>query len=145
MSALEEIARQLETRGYRITPSRRAVIAAILQQPGHFTADDLLHRCPGAGRATLFRTIRLLSQLGVVCRVLMEDGTRHYAVSRREHHHHLVCTACGQVQDLDQCAIEGVVRELSQSSGYEIDGHWLELYGRCYTCRATASTAGARP
>ena len=145
MSALEQIARQLEARGYRVTPSRRAVIAAILQQPGHFTVDDLLRRCRGAGRATLFRTLRLLSQIGVVCRVLMEDGTRHYAVSRREHHHHLVCTACGQVQDLDQCAIEGALRELSQSFGYEIDGHWLELYGRCCTCRATAPTAGACP
>lgn len=145
MSALEEITRWLEARGYRVTPSRRAVIAAILQQPGHFTVDDLLRRCRGAGRATLFRTLRLLSQIGVVCRVLMEDGTRHYAVSRREHHHHLVCTACGQVQDLDQCAIEGALRELSQSSGYEIDGHWLELYGRCYACRVAAPTAGARP
>lgn len=145
MSALEEIARQLEARGYRVTPSRRAVIAAVLQQRHHFTVDDLLRRCRGTGRATVFRTVRLLSEIGVVCRVLMEDGSRHYAVSRREHHHHLVCTACGQVQDLDQCAIEGALRELSQSSGYEIDGHWLELYGRCRACRASAATAGVLP
>lgn len=144
MFALEEIARQLEARGYRVTPSRRAVIATILQQPHHFTVDDLFRRCRGVGRATLFRTVRLLSEIGAVCRVLMEDGSRHYAVSQREHHHHLICTACGQVQDLDECAIEGALRELSQSSGYAIDGHRLELYGRCRACHATAPTTGGR-
>ncbi len=145
MSELEALTLKLEARGYRVTPSRRAVLAAVLQQSDHFTVDGLLRRCRGAGRATVFRTVRLLAEMGVVCRVLLEDGSLHYAVSRREHHHHLVCTGCGKVQDLDQCAIADAVRELSQSSGYEIDGHWLELYGRCAGCRsAVASGAKAR-
>jgi Fur family ferric uptake transcriptional regulator len=135
MSDLENISLKLEARGYRVTPSRRAVIAAILAQPGHFTVEDLLVQCRDAGRATVFRTIRLLTELGVVCRVLLEDGSKHYMVSKRGHHHHLVCTACGRVQDLDQCAITDIVRELSDSTGYEVEGHWLELYGRCAECR----------
>jgi Fur family ferric uptake transcriptional regulator len=136
MSDLENISLKLEARGYRVTPPRRAVIAAILAQTGHFSADDLVARCGGAGRATVFRTIRLLTELGVVCRVLLEDGSKHYMVSQRGHHHHLVCTACGKVEDLDQCAIEEVVRELADATGYEVEGHWLELYGRCAECRA---------
>jgi len=137
MSDLEALTLKLEARGYRVTPSRRAVIAAILQQEGHFAVDDLLHRCRGAGRATVFRTIRLLTEMGVVCRVLLEDGSLHYRVSERgRHHHHLVCTECGKVEDLDQCAISDIVRDLSESSGYEIEGHWLELFGRCQTCRS---------
>jgi Fur family ferric uptake transcriptional regulator len=74
--------------------------------------------------------------MGVVCRVLLEDGTMHYRVSQRGHHHHLVCTACGKVEDLDQCTITDTMRELAQSTGYDIEGHWLELYGRCAECRA---------
>lgn len=136
MSDLESISLKLEARGYRVTPSRRAVIAAILAQTGHFTVEDLLSRCRDAGRATVFRTIRLLTELGVVCRVLLEDGSKHYMVSQRGHHHHLVCTACGKVQDLDQCAIADVMRELSEATGYEVEGHWLELYGRCAECQA---------
>jgi Fur family ferric uptake transcriptional regulator len=136
MSDLEKVSLKLEARGYRVTPSRRAVIAAILAQQGHFTVEDLLARCRDAGRATVFRTIRLLTELGVVCRVLLEDGSKHYMVSQRGHHHHLVCTACGKVQDLDQCAITDVVREMSESTGYELEGHWLELYGRCAECRS---------
>jgi Fur family transcriptional regulator, ferric uptake regulator len=144
MSDLEAVSLKLEARGYRVTPPRRAVIAAVLQQDAHFTADDLLQRCRGAGRATVFRTIRLLTDLGVVCRVLLEDGSLHYRVSERgRHHHHLVCTGCGKVQDLDECSVTDLVRELSRSSGYEIDGHWLEFYGHCAGCQ-TKATVGAQ-
>lgn len=137
MSDLEQISLKLEARGYRITPPRRAVIAAILSRDGHFTADALVTHCRGAGRATVFRTLRLLAELGAVCRVLMEDGSMHYLVSERGHHHHLVCTSCGRVEDLDACAITGLVREVSDATGYEVDGHWLELYGRCAACRSS--------
>jgi Fur family ferric uptake transcriptional regulator len=143
MSDLENITLKLEARGYRVTPSRRAVIAAVLAQDGHFTADDLVNRCRGnGGRATVFRTIRLLTDLGVVCRVLFEDGSMRYLVSQRGHHHHVVCTGCGHVDDLDQCAIKDALRELSEATGYEVEGHWLELYGRCAACRASVP-AGA--
>ena len=66
----------------------------------------------------------------------MDDGSPRYLVSRSGHHHHLVCTGCGAVQDLDQCAVSGALREVADASGYEIEGHWLELYGRCAACRA---------
>jgi Fur family ferric uptake transcriptional regulator len=135
MSDLENISLRLEALGYRVTPSRRAVIAAILAREGKFTADELTTRCRGAGRATVFRTLRLLTEIGVVCRVLMEDGSLRYLVSERGHHHHLVCTDCGRVDDLDACAITDFVRDLSWATGYEVEGHWLELYGRCQECR----------
>ena len=140
MSELERITLKLEALGHRVTASRRAVLAAVLQQQKTFTVDDLIHRCRGAGRATVFRTVRLLTHLGVVCRVLLEDGSLHYRLSERGHHHHLVCTSCGAVEDLDTCAVTDLVRDLSLSSGYEIDGHWLELYGRCATCRSAVQT-----
>ena len=139
MSDLEAVSLKLEAQGHRVTPSRRAVIAAVLQQDQHFAIEDLLQRCRGAGRATVFRTIRLLTDLGVVCRVLLDDGTLHYRVSQRaHHHHHLVCTGCGSVRDLDDCSVSDLVRDLSRASGYEIDGHWLEFYGHCATCRESA-------
>jgi|FLYL01.1.fsa_nt_gi Fur family ferric uptake transcriptional regulator len=143
MSELETLSLKLEARGYRVTPSRRAVLASILQRGDHFTVDDLVRHCRGAGRATVFRTIRLLTEMGVVCRVLMEDGSLHYRLSQRGHHHHVVCTQCGSVRDLDECGVGGLVRELAAASGYEIEGHWLEFYGRCLECRRVAEGAGA--
>lgn len=135
MPALEAIEGALEARGYRVTPARRAVLQAILSRPEHFTAEELMRRAR-AGRATVFRTVRLLCELGLLCRVLLEDGRLHYRLlGPRRHHHHLVCVECGRVQDLEECAVGGLVRELASATGYEIQGHWLEFYGRCLSCR----------
>ena len=136
MSELESVIRRLEALDHRVTPSRVAVIAAVLAQSGHFSVEEIMHQARGVGRATVFRTMRLLTELDIVCRVLLEDGSLHYRVSRRGHHHHLVCVSCGNVRDLDDCAVSDLVRELGAATEYEIEGHWLEFYGRCAACRS---------
>ncbi len=140
MSELESVIRRLEALDHRITPSRVAVIAAVLAQSGHFSVETIMHQARGVGRATVFRTMRLLTELDIVCRVLLEDASLRYRVSRRGHHHHLVCVSCGNVQDLDECAVSDLVRELAAATEYEIEGHWLEFYGRCAACRSSVAT-----
>lgn len=144
MSELEQIVRKLEARGHRVTPPRREVVASVLGQQGHFTVDDVLQQVQWAGRATVFRTMKLLQSMGIVCRVLLEDGSLHYRLSGRGHHHHLVCAACGGVQDLDECVVADLVRELAARTDYAIEGHWLEFYGRCPACQRqrVLATAG---
>jgi Fur family ferric uptake transcriptional regulator len=137
MYNLESIVQRLEEQRYRITPSRLAVVKAVLDLSGHFSVDDILSRVPGVGRATVFRTMKLLSEMGILCRVLLEDGSLRYRVSQRQdHHHHLVCVSCASVQELDACIDPEVLGDLAQSTGYEIEGHWLEFFGRCAACRA---------
>ena len=134
---------KLEEQGHRLTPARLAVVAAVVDQRGHFSVDDILGQVPGVGRATVFRTMKLLAETGAVCRVLLDDGSLHYRLrSRRGHHHHVVCTSCGGVQDLSECVVSDVLGELSRSTGYEIEGHWLELYGRCRACRTADPSRG---
>jgi Fur family ferric uptake transcriptional regulator len=136
MYNLESIVQRLEEQRYRITPSRLAVVTAVLERSGHFSVDDILSQVPGVGRATVFRTMKLLSEMGMLCRVLLEDGSLHYRVSRRQdHHHHLVCVSCASVQELDACIDPDVLNDLARSTGYEIEGHWLEFFGRCAACR----------
>src|SRR3990170_2337573 len=139
MSDLDLIIERLEMRGHRLTPSRRAVLRAVVEAPAHFTVDDVLQRAPDAGRATVFRTMRLLLDLNVVCRVLMEDGSLHYRLSARGHHHHLVCSNCGRVEDFSNCDVGPLVDQLARSTEYQIEGHWLEVYGRCASCRILES------
>ncbi len=141
MSDLELIIQRLGLRGHRVTGSRRRVLDALLAAPAHFTVDDVLQRTDGVGRATVFRTMKLLQDLNVVCRVMMEDGSLHYRISARGHHHHLVCRSCGRVEDFATCDVSTLVRELSSSTEYEIEGHWLEVYGRCQNCRTTQPPA----
>ena len=140
MPELESVIRRVAALGHRITPSRVAVIAAVLAQGGHFSVDDILRTARNVGRATVFRTMRLLTDLDILCRVLLEDGSLHYRVSRRDdHHHHLVCVSCGNVRELEDCAVGDLVPDLAAATDYDIDGHWLEFYGRCASCRSPAA------
>ena len=111
MSDFDLIVQRLELRGHRITGSRRRVLDALLDTPAHFTVDDVLRLTPGVGRATVFRTMKLLLDLNVVCRVLMEDGSLHYRLSARGHHHHLVCRSCGRVEDFSTCDVSSLVEQ----------------------------------
>jgi Fur family ferric uptake transcriptional regulator len=135
MSDIDLIIERLEMRGHRMTESRRRVLDAVLAQPAHFTVDDVLRSARKVGRATAFRTIRLLLDLNVLCRILLDDGTLHYRLSARGHHHHLVCVQCGRVEDFTNCDVAPLVRELASATDYQIEGHWLEVYGRCRSCR----------
>jgi Fur family ferric uptake transcriptional regulator len=140
MYNLESIVRRLEEQRHRITPSRLAVVTAVLDRNGHFSVDDILGRVPGVGRATVFRTAKLLSEMGILCRVLLEDGSLRYRLNHRQnHHHHLVCVSCASVQELDACIDPDVLGDLARSTGYEIEGHWLEFFGRCAACRSSAA------
>jgi Fur family ferric uptake transcriptional regulator len=135
MSEIDIISERLDLRGHRMTTSRRRVIDAVLAQDGHFTVDDILHRTRRVGRATVFRTMKLLQDLNIVCRVLLDDGTLHYRLSTGRHHHHLVCVDCGRVEDFSQCDVDALVRDLQKATQYEVQAHWLEVYGRCQACR----------
>ena len=140
MYNLESVVQRLDEQRYRITPSRLAVVTAVLHRRGHFSVDDILSQVPRVGRATVFRTIKLLSEIGILCRILLEDGSLRYRVShRQDHHHHLVCVSCASVQELDACIAPDVLGDLARTTGYEIEGHWLEFFGRCAACRNSAA------
>jgi Fur family ferric uptake transcriptional regulator len=135
MSELDLVVERLELRGHRVTAARRRVIQALLDAANHFTIEDVLRAVPDVGRATVFRTMKVLLDLNVVCRVLMEDGNIEYRLSSRGHHHHLVCRSCGRVEDFSKCDVASLVEELARKTEYEIEGHWLEVYGTCASCR----------
>jgi Fe2+ or Zn2+ uptake regulation protein len=124
----------LEEQGYRDTLPRRAVVQAIAQKEKHFTAEALREQLPGVGRATIYRSLKLLVEAGVLCRVLLEDGNLRYQLSRRGHHHHLLCVDCGASEDLTGCDIEGQLKKVAASHDFQVSGHWLEVYGRCRQC-----------
>ena len=85
----------LEDEGYRATSPRRAVISILDQKQEGFGAEEICNELPGVGRATVYRTIKLLLEARVICKVARPDGAAKYSLARVEHHHHTVCIKCG--------------------------------------------------
>jgi Fur family ferric uptake transcriptional regulator len=126
--------------GYRLTGPRRAVAELVVGQEGHFTAADLVAearaRRLGIGRATIFRALDLLLELGVLERLDLPSGEHAYVRCEPIHHHHVVCSGCGRAAEIDDAGLRAVVDTIAERTGYEIESHRLELFGRCPDCRA---------
>ena len=137
---LDAFIAQLAASDQRVTSPRLHVAQAIARRAGHFTAEEICGALPAVGRATVYRNIKLLTEMGYLCRVLLEDGSLHYQVSHRghHHHHHLVCTSCGVAHDLLGCDMEDLLRARAGDSGFAVSGHWLEVYGLCRDCQAVS-------
>ena len=136
----DELLRALDQAGVRLTGPRREIAALIAKRNGHFTAADLIadasKRRLGVGRATIFRLLDLLAEQGLVERVDLPDGRHAYVACEPSHHHHLVCVACGAIAEVEDCGIDAVTAEASRRSGFTIESHRLELFGRCPNCRS---------
>lgn len=130
----------LERAGYRVTEPRRAVARLIAEQVGHFSAADLVSearaRRLGIGRATIFRTLDVLSDLGVVERIDLPSGEHAYVGCAPTHHHHVVCSRCGRTAEIEDAGLRAVVREVARRTGFRVDEHRLELFGLCSECQA---------
>ena len=124
----------LEDRGYRSTAPRRAIIRILEGKEEGFTAEEIGSELPGVGRATIFRTIKLLMEVGVICRLNLIDGAPKYSLSRIEHHHHTVCVRCGIVGEFRATTVERLMRSLGSEIPGEIMGHRIELYVTCDRC-----------
>jgi Fur family ferric uptake transcriptional regulator len=120
----------------RLTPQRRALLDLIAERDGSFTAADLFQaarrRNPDLGFATVYRTVDLLRRTGSV-RPLAGDARPAYVRCEPGHHHHLVCLACGAVEETELCGAPSS-RELQRRHGFRAIGHELDIYGTCARC-----------
>lgn len=129
----------LDDSPYRMTGPRRTVARLVAEHDGHFTAADLMadarRRRLAVGRATVFRTLEILADLDLVERIDLPNGEHAYVACEPAHHHHVVCSGCGRSNEIDDVGLRAVVRAVEARTGYTIDDHRLELFGRCANCR----------
>ena len=124
--------------GVRATEQRRVILRLVEEWEGGFTVAEL-HACaralnPRLGLATTYRTLELLRRAGAV-RPFLTGTTRAYVRCSPTHHHHLVCTTCGGVEETELCAAPPEA-ELRRLHGFRPTAHDLDIYGTCRSCAA---------
>jgi len=125
------MAGKMRGRGYKATPQRLAVLEAIAAEQ-HQTMEGIRARCPGVGLVTVYRTLDLLSGIGLVRRLDLGDKPRYELAE--DHHHHLICEDCGEVTEFEQCPLN-LERLPRVKEGFEVRAHSIEVYGRCAACK----------
>lgn len=135
----------LRARGQRVTGARSAVIEVLASIGGHPSAEELWRRVherhPTIHRATVYRTLDTLSELGVVTHVRIGDGASTYHLTPpppRIGHLHAKCHECGRIVDLPGDLLGPVAARLVRENGFELDPARVALSGRCRDCRDTA-------
>ena len=128
-----------EAAGYRLTSPRRALARLVASRQGHFSADELLTESRrarlGVTRATIFRSLDVLADLGVVERLDLPTGEHAFVACEPAHHHHIVCSSCGRSAGVADHGLEAVADAIGRETGYRVDTHRLELFGRCPECQ----------
>ena len=125
---------------FKMTPQRRAILKIIYRSQDSLTPADIYKRAnieyPGIGLVTTYRTIEMLDQLDLLCKVHSEEGCQNYLLRRPiEHHHHLVCSMCGTVKEFTGCNLGDIEKKLVTETGFTLNGHLLEFQGICPDCQ----------
>ena len=131
-----DIERLFHQHGVRVTAQRRGVwgfFAAHARGCGMAEAVDGL-KGQGIGQATVYRTVFLLADLGLLRRVQGAEGAFYIAI-HPGHHHPLICQGCRRVVEFDSCDLSVLERLLGAETGYRIRGHHLEVFGLCPECQ----------
>jgi Fur family ferric uptake transcriptional regulator len=127
----------LRARGYRLTPQRQLVLEAVAEL-GHATPDDIVNAvrrtATGVNISTVYRTLELLEDLGLVTHTHLGHGPPTYHAATDDDHVHLVCRVCGKITETAPGLVDGVVNDLREAEGFVADVGHLAIFGTCRDC-----------
>jgi len=137
---LQILQKHLAQHGLKSTRQRTLIVDSFLAAKGHLDVDSLLARVrqidPKISAATVYRTMKLLAELGIAHAQRFGDGhTRYESAVDRHHHDHLICTGCGTIIEFENDRIEALQDSVARRHGFKVTRHKLELYGLCQGCQ----------
>ncbi|MCW2599203.1 MAG: Fur family transcriptional regulator [Frankiales bacterium] len=128
---------ELRARGYRLTPQRQLVLEAV-GELGHATPEEISsavrRTASGVNISTVYRTLELLEELGLVRHTHLSHGAPTYSVAGNNDHVHLVCRDCDAVEEASTELVADLVQRLAQEKGFTVDVGHVALFGRCRSC-----------
>jgi Fur family ferric uptake transcriptional regulator len=128
----------LRTRGFRMTPQRQAIVGEIMRSEGHISpqaiARRVKQRMPGVNASTIYRTLDLLEELGMVSHAHLESGPEYHRAGEAEHIH-LVCSNCARDDELSMGEAERFRKLIQRHNGFDPDLAHFVISGLCAECR----------
>lgn len=145
LKTFESICSLLHNHSYKVTPQRQTILKTFLGHVDrHLSAEEVYmlvkHQNPEIGLATVYRTLDLLAEIGVLLKNDFGDGRSRYEFSRNDenhHHHHLICLRCGNVSEFDDDLLESLEAVIIKRNQFKIMDHDLKFYGYCRLCGET--------
>ena len=142
MSEIETLsprAIRLREAGHKLTNARLTVLNVLENNDGHLTSTEVLDQVDkidsSIGRASVFRTLDLLTSLSIIRPTYMNSSmTPTYVLMPDGHHHHIVCTNCNRIIEFENCGLGAIAAELEERLHVKLTGHLLEFYGLCDKC-----------
>ncbi len=134
------VAERLREKSRKLTGPRRAIIAALEREAHPLTMREI-HGAVGRAQcdlATIYRSMHLLEKMGLVQRFDFGDSIARYELIRHEeheHHHHLICTDCAKVVEIEECFPQELERKIAAGNGFASITHKLEFFGICPSCQ----------
>jgi Fur family ferric uptake transcriptional regulator len=130
-------------KGLRSTDQRRLIVETFFKSPNHVSIEELLAQVrsqdPKVGYATVYRTLKLLTECGVAFERRFGDGLARYELAdEASHHDHLICVDCGTIVEFEEERIETLQEAVAEKYGYELRSHKHEMYGVCPDCQRKA-------
>ena len=133
-----KVVSKLSEKGYRLTPQRIMILSAIENSDDHISAEEIyaqvLAKYSHVNISTVYRTLELLKRLGLVTETDLGGGRVRYHPADKGHHHHLVCTECGAIIDLDESTLARLEDVLLSKYNFRAQLKHMAIFGRCATC-----------
>ncbi len=138
--ALPELTRQLRQKARKVTGPRQAILNILRQHPHPLTNKEIFSRLPKGecDLATIYRSLHLLENMAMVQRYDFGDGVARYelvAAGAAGHHHHLICTGCAEVVEIEDCFPHKLEKQIADRNGFKAVTHKLEFFGLCPECQ----------
>lgn len=141
---IKKLKEDLKQRGYKLTPQRRAILDGLVKNEGkHLTVEEIYDEvkieCPEIGLATVYRTVLLLEEMGIIYRLDLEDGCARYELvheNENHRHHHLVCSNCGKVIEVEGDLLETLEDKIESKYKFKIMDHSVKFFGLCDECQS---------
>ena len=137
---VEYLRQKLHSSGHRITPQRLCILRALVGSNTHPSAEEIYTQVkqisPTTSLATVYKTLDTLREMGEVLEIQPGDGRQHFDGIRPHFHPHVICTQCGEIQDVEVEGLTGLPGLAQTASGYEIHAQRVEFYGLCSQCQA---------